>query len=555
MDVTKSTIMNEINEIVNKGSIGTTYSYDAFIKVGRTGLVYRSPKLVSMDILRDYVTNFTDKTIVKLMMPGGTFISDIQPYKDSLELIIRRQPTFNVSGSTDNSRHSLIETFTATLTSDKDYRVNDRVSLNKETVDLANLIEVEFDCISKTAEELNMIQVGGVPRNVTGEQVIKACFTNEACQAGNDKNITVKGVDMIPASNQEVRDHIVLPQGLKLVDLPNYIQKKCGGIYSTGMGYYLQERYWYIYPAYDFTRINNTERVITFIHVNPEAIPRSEKSFRYNNKQIVALATGRVDLVDNTDTNHRNKGNAISYTSAKSMLHCMVTPGGNKATADRAASNTEAKTAERFDGKTFMPVSNNPITDNAMAEMSKMAARNTANLLLTWDYSEPTAILPGTMARVYYMNNGKVVDAVGVITAVQHYIHMTGTGMSSTTYATSSAITINIDPSKAMKAELGNKTKTKSKPAYTSGSKTTSKSNAKPSNVKKETKREVAISVEELKKRTAGVYMQKEAIWNNSKIPLEMKQRVIKELDKQHALDIQRAGLFKPEKTVVKKAK
>ena len=446
MDYTKTALAKEVEKILTEGNYSTEFTYDIFLYVKKTNKTYLLPKMISIDVFRDYINNYTDKTVITAAITGGIYTHDIFPYKDGLDVLVRRTPVFNAGSKKDLSRQTLVERFTAVLIDPVQPTVYEKETPNKSTLDLTNLMEIQFDCISKTAEELNMIIVGGVPRNVTGEQVIKSVLTNEACQGGNDQNVIVKGVDMVPATNTEIRDHIILPQGLKLIDLPNYIQNKAGGVYSTGLGYYLQERYWYVYPAYDYTRINDTDRVITFLALPPRSLPSVEKTFRHNGKQVIAIATGNLDYTNDVDIKLRNMGNGVSFSVASTFMHNKITVGGNQAIADRGASNTEAKTIERSDTKTFMPVSNNPITDNAMAEFSRLAAGQAATISLLWQHSDPTQILPGTLARVYYVDDGGVKDIVGSIIAVQHYTHLRGKGMSQDTYNHNTSVTIAVKP-------------------------------------------------------------------------------------------------------------
>lgn len=442
-----STLMAEVNQILTKGLNGTAYSLEAFVKVKREGKAYRSPKVVSHHVVRDYINNFSDKTIISLAFTGGVFAKHIYPNADDLEVIFIRRPIFNIDGKFDHGRHTLVETFTATLSDNKDPNLNlPKDALDERVLDQANLITVDFDLISKTAEQLNMIVCGGIVREKTTEQLIRSVFTNEACQGGNDKNVVVKGVDMVPSEGLQPREHIVVPQGVKLIDLPNYLQNKCGGVYTTGVGYYLQERYWYIYPAFDFTRFNRTERTITFINTPKDAFPSVEVSYRRNGKQIIALANGDTSVLNTADVNMRNGGNGVSFTTATSVMNSMMTPGGNKAIFDRSASTTEVKTQERRDGLSYVPVGEVAITDNVYQQLTERSQDSIAILNLLWEYSEPTEIVPGMLARVYYYDGKETRNCVGVIAACEHYTYMYQRGITSTRYVTNTAVTIFVDP-------------------------------------------------------------------------------------------------------------
>lgn len=458
LDYQRTPLYNEVLAIQRDGVNGTAYSYKAYVYAKKEGKVYEAPKVLSIDVLRDYVSNYTDKMIINLYLTRGVFAHHVYKSKDELEIMLVRIPIFNTDGKRDKQRHRLVERFTAIIVNETDPNVNEGRELSDEQVlDLSGLVEVEFELQSKTAELIGLTRCGGIMRNTTTSAFLKSVFTNEANQEAGDANLIIKGVDMIESNNTEVRDHIIIPHGMRLVDLPEYVQKKCGGVYPTGMGYYLQERYWYIYPSMDFTRISDTERVITFINIPKNKLPRIERTFRYNGDQIIALATGDFILRDTVATNTRNEGNGTSFTVASSVLHTMTQQGESKVKLDRKASNTEAATIDHPAGYTYVPTSNTPITDNAMEEFSKIARKQAGSIALVWENSEPTAIVPGMMARVFYVKDGKVVDAVGVIGAVQHYTYLAQKGFTSDRYIHSSMVTIFTDTKELSKRKGNNK--------------------------------------------------------------------------------------------------
>lgn len=446
MEFEKTSLYQEVLKIDKEGSDSTAYLYTAAIKVVNQNQSFLIPKVISLDIQRDYVSNFADKTIIRVAIPGGLYAYRIFPNLDDLEVALARDPIYNTNRGRDLTRDKLIETYTAILVNPQHPTVNKEDEMpDEETLNIANLIEIDLELVSKTVEEIGMISVGGIFRNTTTEEVVKTIMSNENCTFKKDKNLMVKGVDMIESSTKDKREHIMIPHGTRLIDIPNYIQKKCGGVYNSGMGYYLQDKYWYIYPAYDHTRIRDTERVVTFVNIPKNKLPFIERTFRWNDKQLIALATGDIKIDNPVDIKKRNTGNGVSFTLAKTVLHDMVTTGGDKATINRKESNTEAKTSDRKDGKVYMPVSSTRITDNSLEEFSKIAETQSGMLVLVWENSEPFVIKPGMMARVFYMDNDNVNSIVGVITGAQHYIHMAEKGITSYDYKTNSAITITVD--------------------------------------------------------------------------------------------------------------
>lgn len=449
MDIDKSPIANEIKEILLNGVNGTAFDYRAFLYVKKENKTYMAAKVISMDVYRDYVENFTDKRIITLSFTAGIYSYHIFPNADDLELTLVRQPVFQSSGGPDFTRETYIEEFKVVPVSNKNPTIKrDRQPVSQEILDLSKMVEVEFDLITKTADFVKTTVGGGIIRKSTTEAAIKTILTNNACQGPGDSDLVIRGVDMVPANNNEVREHIIIPHGVPLYDIPQFIQKKCGGVYSSGLGCFLQNRYWYIYPAYDYTRINDTNRTITFCVLPVDKLPRIERTFRFNGKQVIAIATGDVRMNNAVDRNKRNFGNGVSFTKSSAILHDMVKQGGNQAIINRAATNNEVSISERPDGLNYVPVSNAPITDNKMEEFSKLAKRNAGTVILTWENSEPDSIIPGMMAKIYYIDNDKVKETVGVVGGAQHYTYMFKKGFTNDRYLNATAVTIHVDPNK-----------------------------------------------------------------------------------------------------------
>ena len=437
-------LQDSVNRILNSSTAPMQYSYEAFIHVKATNKTHQVPKVVQLDVFRDYLNNYSDKTIIKVMLTGGVWAKQIYPHAKGLELTLIRTPFFNLDGR--RGKHASVERYTATLINHDSPNTNlSKNAIDEEVLDLANLVEIELELISKTAEEIGLISCGGVARQTTNVAFLRAVLNNEACQQLGDANITVRGVDIVEPIKALEREHIVIPHGTRLVDLPNYLQQKCGGIYPSGLGYYLQDRYWYVYPAFDYARLKDTERVITFVVVPPDSYPGVERTFAYNDRQLSALVTAGMVVANPTHAIDRSLGNGVNFTTASSLLKNMSEAGANKVTFSRANANTETQTTTRSDNKVFIRQSNKPITDNSYAEFSKIAARSAATVTLVWDYSEAHAIVPGTMAKVYYLDDKVVKSMVGVISAVHHYSYLIGKGYSNLRYGTSSAVQIKVD--------------------------------------------------------------------------------------------------------------
>lgn len=191
---------------------------------------------------------------------------------------------------------------------------------HQDALDLNNFLEVQFQLLDKSLEQLRMLSIGGIWRGCTVGDFLRTTLTRYARAAVVDETLKVVGVDMVPPSNQAIRDHVIIPHGTKLMEVPDYVQQQCGGIYSTGLGSYLRDRYWYLYPALDVARIDQAEDIATIIVVPPKRFPGVERTYRQDPGNLVIIASGDVKFQTDSTAQQLNHGNGIRYADASKVM-------------------------------------------------------------------------------------------------------------------------------------------------------------------------------------------------------------------------------------------
>jgi hypothetical protein len=136
--------------------------------------------------------------------------------------------------------------------------------------------------------------VGQIFRGATVDDAIKTVLTQASQTTTVNGQRTVQGVTMAKSNNPTARTHIVIPHGVKLTDVPQYIQKYAGGVYNGGMGYYLQGNQWHVYSALDTTKFNQSQNTLTIINLPQNKFTNVERTYRQSGGNLVVLATGNV---------------------------------------------------------------------------------------------------------------------------------------------------------------------------------------------------------------------------------------------------------------------
>lgn len=440
MEIENSSLYREITTIINSGGKPVHYHYTAKIHVDNE--TYLPLKILSCDLLEDYEMNYSDEFVITLAIPGGTYVKRIYPFKDKIDITISRIPIYEVGDSKDENAEIQSERYTATLI-DKGNPLVEANGMNTATEDnlnLTNIFDISFQLVNKALEQMRMLTVGGIYRNTIPANVVKTILTNESKKVIVDNARLPIGVDMVDANNTQLRDHVIIPHGTKLISLPEYVHHKCGGIYSAGIGYYFKKDHWYIYPCYDVTRFNKSVRKLTIINVPRNKFPDIERTYRLDGKNLVVMANGEVSLRDETDVQQLNLGNGVRFSDADKYMGNYATTKNNKTTVNRGTNNTEAISSGRQNGNNNVQTSNNPITSNPYLEFSKMSRRQGSILTMVWENSKSELLEPGMMVRMLYLDNDDVKDVYGVLLKSHTYIHPKGTGMMDSRFRSNTAM-------------------------------------------------------------------------------------------------------------------
>lgn len=448
MEIENSSLFREVLQIINSPAKPVHYQYYAIVHAG--GRDYPALKVISIDYDADYELNYSDIIVLRLAVPGGTYAYRMYPAQANLDITLVRVPLSETGSDFDEDATPQSERYTAILldTGNPVVDSSGRNPVDEDVLNITNIFEVDFQLINKSLEQIRLLSVGGPYRQTTVTDVIKTALTVGSQRVQVEGVRAPQGVDMVEANNTTKREHIIIPQGTLLVNLPEYVHQKCGGVYSAGMGYYLQGDHWYVYPCYDVTRYANAARTMTIINVPPNKFPDVDRTYRQDGQNLVVLATGEVSFRDYTDAQQLNDGNGVRFADATKFMSGFSESEGNQTVVSRGANNTEVVSVERENGKNNVKTSDRAINANPYLEYSMLARRQGSFLQMVWEKSNPSLVYPGMMIRVLYLKGDQIEELFGVILKAQHHVKMNGQGLSSMRHTSQSALAIFVQQSK-----------------------------------------------------------------------------------------------------------
>lgn len=432
MEIMDSALGQDIEKITGVNNVVQRQHWTAEIHSPTETLV--PFKLMSFDKIRDYENNFADDLIVRVLMPAGKYAYRIYPHLDNLEFTLyRHDPKNDLTSRMEGADSISHERYVAVIIKPPASAVemNDRNQPSEDALDLNTILELDVQLIKKSVNQMRMRTIGGIYRNCSADEVIKQILTSESQKLVLSSEDLPKGVDMIPVTKPIKRDHIVIPQGTRLVDAPSYIHQHCGGVYSTGFGIYFQDGVWYVYSTYDTTRFETTAKTMTIINIPAMKMPGIEKTYIKEGNHLTVLATGQSKVLNPSEKLIQNQGNGVRFADGGFFMESFVETLGNKAVASRGKVNNEFTTIKRDNGDNNVLISEQRISANPLWEYSKLAARDGSIMLLSWENSDPDLIYPGMPVKMKYLDGQDIKEVDGVVLKLHNYTQLGRDGITS----------------------------------------------------------------------------------------------------------------------------
>lgn len=435
-----SPITEELIKISHSRQGLIKYAYSALIHIVEKDLAYQPIKVLGIDIERDYEHNLADVINCELAVSPGTWSDYIMPFVENLEISIIAEPT-NFRAPISVSRY---KAYCKTLINFR--KTDSRLqNVNTETIDRMDIIRVEFQLVPLLMEKLLPLQIGTNVVNSNITDALTSLLMGEASKLqGLDNADMLKGVDMVKADNETVYDNIPIPHGIKLLDLPLFLQKKLYGVYKQGMGHYIQTGMWYIYPKSRTKRNDDKTRFINIFISPKDFLKYTENTWTKEGNDLYIIAALEGDSKDiSTSANTLNKGNGIRVLNPDlQTTDESVKVAGNKAIISRANNVSEVILNESKNGVVNAPFIVNQKDTNIYEQVSQVEARVGKLIGLVWHNSQADLVKPGSVVRVHYTdaNVNQQVMLEGVVIKAHHYIHATSASVVSNQYSSVSAL-------------------------------------------------------------------------------------------------------------------
>lgn len=427
MEITDTPLYTEAMRVIRSGQTSSAVGWKVTIHLVDEKRTYVPLQVNVVNIRTDYVKGFADEISVTVTMPLGKYARRIYPNRTNLEISLTKLPMDERGDGYRRNTELESERYSAYLVDgDKSPTVGQgRETVSEDALDLMDIVQVSFQLTNKSVEKIRTVTIGGTFRNCTVKDTILTVLTKESQNIKVDNKRVLEGVDIVEPKNITKRDHVLIPQGIKLFDLCDYIQNNVG-VYNAGIGSYISAKTWHVYPLFDTTRFNESKLTLNVLILPKNKLPQLERTYVKKANSLTVLITSDTSFKDDAGSNYLNEGNSLKFADANKFMDGLVQTTENATLMSRAKNVSEFKIEDRPDGVNHTTVSQSKITANPYKEYSTMLNRKGGYFKAAWENSDPTLLVPGMVTRLCYFDTGSVKEIYGVLLGAQHVSVKTG---------------------------------------------------------------------------------------------------------------------------------
>lgn len=382
--------------------------------------------LSELYIIRDYVNNISDYIEAQIVFPFGTFVYDVYPYLDNVEitLITTKQ---RYKGKTP---HKEKERYKAVYLLDKNPDIPSTINLNKSDLNQYSPISIRFQLLDRATETLrikttigNYDPVVNANSDMSIKAFLKSVISEEANKILIENKPALDAIYIEEPNNKEPLKSITIPSYTRIVELADYIQTKNVGIYNAGVGCYIQKvaldhytykKGFFVYSLYNGKKYEKEEQKTIFYNPITSSMSIKEKTYHYEDKILKIVPYTITNIKDNKEALVMSYGSGIRVSNANSMMKKPVEMKEEGPSFKKDRLVTEISFKDRKDNLNF--ARNYSTTSNQFHLVSNVLKDQGKYVTIEVSHLDHDFIYPGAACKIMYEdNNAKVKELFGVI--------------------------------------------------------------------------------------------------------------------------------------------
>jgi hypothetical protein len=424
-------INTEMEEVRTTG-LGAHYFIKVQILVNKQWLTPLKLDLYSVD--RDYEGGYADVRVLSFMMLLGVYTFDLLPYRNDIAVDVTYVPVGETGAGQVSTQRSFTRRYKGFLMDPSDASMTTNVSNQTSKTQLDNQMpkQVEMQLVEEYVYDMQMRSVGTKFRNMTPYEALLTILNGSTAYMEGKDEKRILGVHPVGTPNSEKRTQIVIEHGKKIGEVPSILQNEQGGVFSAGLGCYLQDQYWFVFPLYDTAHASKQTRSITIYCVPTDRYDGTEKTYRLTDNRLIILAAGDAASLNLSENSHVQSGNGLRFLDARKLLNGFATNNGNRMLIDKASNLFEFAAKNITEGVNNIQWSGKPVSSNPFVHYSAIARMNGRIQTVEWRHGDGDLIQPGDLVEFYTISQGKINKFKGVVLGTREQRNAAEPGMNVT---------------------------------------------------------------------------------------------------------------------------
>jgi hypothetical protein len=451
MEIRDSSLYDDIIKIASVPPVHPEFMWTVTLFTPEGELIIDDAK--SLTIKRDYVSTFSDESMINFDIGIGTFVNVIYPFKHNLSIEVMRRPIIRGTDSTlDASEYATKEIYRGILVDQTSFALLASSEMTSDTAkgDRSKRISVSMQLVEPLLDKHRTKLISGIFKG-TWTDILKAVCRAKLLLEPWEKDVDLElvrarqqhelaGVDVREPDNKIDRKQLLVPKGTRLINFPDYCQRRYG-LYNHSLGSYIERGEWYIWGLHNTDLYSSSDRTLTIALLDTNAAPATDNSYSMEEKHVKLLATGEIKHLDNTEMYLQNLGNGVRYQDANKLLDGYADTTAGVTTISRARNLREYLVETRDDGLNWTPYASR-LTSNHHKELSELNERRGAIVNVQWQNSDPDVLRPGMPAKILYSGKDGIKSLEGIMIGSQHAYSKDTQNFTDTRVRCNSALTL-----------------------------------------------------------------------------------------------------------------
>ena len=430
INVQSSVLSQDIMDIKKKHPDTYNPEYRVSVKLHTEEKDLDHTDLVSMAgmvVVRDYTNNIADYIEVSLSIPLGTFLFDVYPYLDNIEVTLHNEKQLYK----DKKPYIVTERYKAVYLAEKNSSIPVNITQSKATLNDRPPSVIVLQLLDRSSETIRIKTTQGNfhkvinPNNkdMSPKAFLKSVIAEETNKILIENNPSLDSIDIEEPSTKEEIKSLVIPSNTRIIELAEVLQNKSVGLYNAGVGSYIQrfgkdvytfEKSLFVYSLYDPKKYKDSEYKLIFYSPIVNSHSTEGTTYTYEDKILRILPHSISNILDNKETKVMSTGSGFRTSNANSYMKKPIEITESGPVFKRNQLNTEVAFGGRKDGLNFAP--RKSVSGNIFKHTSEILKNQGTYINVTVTNLDIDFIKPGHPCLINHENKEHSIDEVyGVV--------------------------------------------------------------------------------------------------------------------------------------------